>query len=149
MSTARRADVSSRNWLVGCTQRPKIGPDEELDQARRGVFGEGAGGGDAQQPAVSPGIGDLGHGLLRAPGSNRAAGQPQPARREHKAGTDAVAQRVRRVRTLAQRRDVHGDSGVGKTEFRGGRPYRAQANHLNRPEASRGHALKAYFGKRA
>lgn len=110
------------------------------------MFGEGAGGGDAQQPTPVGGLGDLDRGLLlQAQDFDRAADQPQPAGRERQPGTGPGKQRV--VEFLAQRRDVHGDSGVGKTEFRGGRPYRAQANHRRiGPKLSRGHALKPTLG---
>lgn len=61
--------------------RQVVGPrGEQLDQTRGGVFGEGAGRRDAQQPTAVRSFGDLDGGLLlQAQDLDGTAGQPQAA----------------------------------------------------------------------
>ncbi len=119
-----------------------VGPrGEQLDQPRRGVLRERAGGRDAQQP---PAVRRLGHLdrrlLLQAQDFHRPAREPQAAGREREAGGGLGEQRV--VEFLAQLRNVHRDARVRHAEFRRRRAHRAQPHHGRKgPKLSRCHEL--------
>ena len=101
---------------------------EQLDQARRGVLGEQAGGRHPQQPAAVPGLADLAHrAVLEAEDLHGPAGQPQPAGGERQPRGGAGEQLV--VELLAQLGDVHGDRRLADRELVGGRLHRPQTHH--------------------
>ena len=112
---------------------------EQFDEAGRGVLGEEARRGDAQQPATPPRLADFeDRAVLQAQQLGGAAGQPQPSRSEREAGGRPGEQPI--AEFLAQLPDVQGHRRLRHGEFAGSLLHRAEPHNGGKsPQLGRCH----------